>query len=357
MLTRIFPCLSTVSVLRLETMLIDDVTLEVSAGKGGDGVVRFTRTMMNEGPTGGNGGRGGNVVLLGVPDLGALRPFRSVKSVRAGNGGHGEQNMRTGADGDDKIVRVPVGTVAHDVARGRDYDIVFPGQKVLVARGGNGGFGNFHFRSSRNTTPDRANPGLPGDAMTLHLELKLIADIGLIGYPNVGKSSLLNALTDASSKVGNYRFTTLEPNLGVYFNTILADIPGLIEGASEGKGLGHKFLKHIERTRVLFHLVAADSKTPVTDYANIRKELKRYNPKLLEKPEWIVISRADERTPKEVQKLVKALSKKNPNTFSFSILDDVSLLRMQETIAGIARVFSSNQASDEPSQSVSDNGS
>lgn len=329
-------------------MLIDDVTLEVSAGKGGDGVVRFTRTMMNEGPTGGNGGRGGSVFLLGVPDLGALRPFRSVKSVRAGNGGNGEQNMRTGADGADKIVRVPVGTVAHDVEQGKEYDIVFPGQKVLVARGGNGGFGNFHFRSSRNTTPERANPGLPGEAVTLRLELKMIADVGLIGYPNVGKSSLLNALTDASSKVGNYRFTTLEPNLGVYFDTIIADIPGLIEGASAGKGLGHKFLKHIERTRVLFHLVAADSKTPVTDYMNIRRELKRYNPKLLEKPEWIVVSRADEQTPEAVKKLVKALSRKNPNTFAFSVLDDASLLLMRETLSGIARSFSGEQASNEP---------
>ena len=325
-------------------MLIDEVTLEVSAGKGGDGVVRFTRTMMNEGPTGGNGGRGGNVVLLGVSDLGALRPFRSVKSVRAENGGNGEQNMRTGADGDDRIIRVPVGTVARDMERGKEYDIVFPGQKVLVARGGNGGFGNFHFRSSRNTTPDRANPGLPGESATLRLELKMIADIGLIGYPNVGKSSLLNALTDASSKVGNYRFTTLEPNLGAYFDTIIADIPGLIEGASEGRGLGHKFLKHIERTRVLFHLVAADSKTPVTDYSNIRRELKRYNPALLEKPEWIVISRSDERTPEQLQKLEQALLRKNPRVLTLSVLDDKSLSRIKEEIASISREFSQKMA-------------
>ncbi len=324
-------------------MLIDDVTLEVSAGKGGDGVVRFTRTMMNEGPTGGNGGRGGSVVLLGVPDLGALRTFRSVKRIKAGDGGHGEQNTRTGKDGAERIVRVPVGTVAHDLTNGRDYDVVFSGQKVLVARGGNGGFGNFHFRSSRNTTPERANPGLPGEAISLRLELKLIADIGFIGYPNVGKSSLLNALTDASSKVGNYRFTTLEPNLGVYFDMILADIPGLIEGASEGKGLGHKFLRHIERTRVLFHLVAADSKTPVTDYANIRRELKKYNPELLKKPEWILVSRADEQTPKNVAKIVKQLSKKNPNVFAFSILDDESLARVRSVLSEIARGFSNEK--------------
>lgn len=329
-------------------MLIDDVTIEVAAGKGGDGVVRFTRTMMNEGPTGGNGGRGGSVVLLGVPDLGALRPFRSVKKVRAENGGAGEQNMRTGADGADKIVPVPVGTVAHDLTNGRDYDILFPGQKAVVARGGNGGFGNFHFRSSRNTTPERANPGLLGETVKLRLELKMIADIGLIGYPNVGKSSLLNALTSASSKVGNYRFTTLEPNLGVYFNTILADIPGLIEGASEGKGLGHKFLKHIERTRVLFHLVAADSKAPVTDYTNIRRELKKYNPELLKKPEWILVSRADERTSKEVDKLVKALSKKNPKTIAFSILDDERLAEVRKIITEIARSFAVENTSNEP---------
>lgn len=340
-------------VLALESMLIDDVTIEVSAGNGGDGVVRFTRTMMNEGPTGGNGGRGGNVVLLGVPDLGALRPFRSVKKVKAGDGGHGEQNMRTGKDGADRMVRVPVGTVARDLVGGREYEILFPGQRVIVARGGNGGFGNFHFRSSRNTSPKRAKPGLPGEAVTLRLELKMIADIGLIGYPNVGKSSLLNALTDASSKVGNYRFTTLEPNLGVYFDTILADIPGLIEGASLGKGLGHKFLRHIERTRVLFHLVAADSKTPVTDYMNIRRELKKFNPALLEKPEWIVISRADESTPKTLQRTLKALSKKNPNILTLSILDDESLARVREVISVLARQLSDEKLSDEPSRDAS----
>lgn len=338
-------------------MLIDDVTIEVAAGKGGDGVVRFTRTMMNEGPTGGNGGRGGSVVLLGVPDLGALRVFRSVKRVKAGDGGNGEQNVRTGKDGADRIVRVPVGTVAHNLSNGYDYDILFPGQRVLVARGGNGGFGNFHFRSSRNTTPERANPGLSGERAKLRLELKLIADIGLIGYPNVGKSSLLNALTSASSKVGNYRFTTLEPNLGVYFDTIIADIPGLIEGASEGKGLGHKFLQHIERTRILFHLVAADSKTPVTDYKNIRRELKRYNPELLEKPEWIFVSRADERNPKDVAKLVKALSKKNPNTAALSILDDESVARIRRIIARVAQRISPESASDKPNSDVVGEGS
>lgn len=330
-------------------MLIDDVTLNVTAGRGGDGVVRFTRTLMNEGPTGGNGGRGGDVVLLGVPDLGALRVFRSVKNIKAGDGGHGEQNTKTGLNGENAVVRVPVGTVAHDLAGGKTYEILFPGQKERVACGGRGGLGNYHFRSSRNTTPKRAKPGIAGESVTLRLELKMIADVGLIGYPNVGKSSLLNSLTDASSKVGNYRFTTLEPNLGSYFGLILADIPGLIEGASEGKGLGHKFLQHIERTRVLFHLVSAESSTPVTDYVNIRKELRKYNPKLLEKPEWVFVSRADERDPKTVNRIIAALAKKNPKTISLSILDDESLLRVRNILSDITRDFLSEKALDKQS--------
>lgn len=329
-------------------MLIDEVTITAAAGRGGDGVVRFSRTLMTEGPTGGDGGRGGSVVLVGVPDLGALRSFRSVKRVKAEDGGHGEQNTRTGGNGEDAFIRVPVGTVAHDIERGRTYEILFPGERVTVARGGKGGFGNYHFRSSRNTTPDRAIPGRPGEVATLRLELKMIADVGLIGYPNVGKSSLLNALTAASSKVGNYRFTTLEPNLGVYFDAIIADIPGLIEGASEGKGLGHKFLRHIERTRVLFHLVAADSRTPVTDYVNIRRELKRYNPALLEKPEWVFVSRADERTPREVERVVRALRKKTPAVSSLSILDDESIGKVKSLLSKISRELSQGGALGKP---------
>lgn len=313
-------------------MILDDVTIEARAGKGGDGVVRFAKAKFDQGPTGGNGGRGGNVILQGVSDLGALRPFRQKKSVAARNGADGEQNTRSGKDGADVIVPVPVGTVATDLTHDKVYDIVTIGQKVTVARGGNGGFGNHHFRSSRNTSPKIAKPGQPGEAIRLRLELKMIADVGLVGYPNVGKSNFLNMVTNAQSKVANYHFTTLEPHLGVYYGLVLADIPGLIAGAAEGKGLGHKFLRHIERTRVLFHFVAANSPHPVADYRAIRKELQRFNPALSEKSEWIVVSRADEVSPQRLASVVKKFTAINPQTVALSVLDDALLDNMKRVL-------------------------
>lgn len=313
-------------------MIIDDVKIKVKAGKGGNGMVAFSKTKMTLGPTGGDGGKGGNVILEGVADLGALKQFRTKKNVKAQNGLDGMQNTKTGAYGDDVIIPVPVGTVAHDLTRGKDHDITEIGQKIVVAEGGNGGFGNFHFRSSRSTTPKRANPGKEGKQLDLRLELKMIADIGFVGYPNVGKSSLLNELTNASSRVANYKFTTLEPHLGVYYELILADIPGLIEGAAEGKGLGHKFLKHVERTRVLFHFIAADSEDPIEDYEKIREELGKFNPELLEKPEYIIVSKSDEKSPEEVEKIIKKLKKKNKNVFSLSLLEAESVENVKELL-------------------------
>ncbi len=316
-------------------MIVDDVTIEAKAGHGGSGVVRFSRIKLEKGPTGGNGGRGGNVILKGVSDLGALRPFRHKKNIKAGAGKEGEQNMRSGKDGEDAIISVPVGTVAHDLTNKKEYEIVDVGQEVIVARGGNGGFGNHHFRSSRNTTPEHANQGKAGDKIELRLELKMIADVGFVGKPNVGKSSLLNELTNASSKVANYHFTTLEPHLGVYYNLILADIPGLIEGCAEGKGLGHKFLRHIERTRVLFHFVEATSLEPIADYRAIREELKAFNPELLEKPEWIVVSKIDEKSEKEVSEIVEKLKKENPHVIMLSILDDEMMSDVKKVLNDI----------------------
>jgi GTPase len=303
-------------------MIIDDVTIDVRAGRGGNGVVRFARAKFDQGPTGGSGGKGGDVILEGVSDLGALRPFRTKKAVKAENGKDGEQNIRTGSDGASVVVPVPIGTVAHDLENDKAYDITNVGQRVIVARGGNGGFGNYHFRSSRNTTPERANDGQVGEHIKLRLELKMIADVGFVGYPNVGKSSLLNELTNASSKVANYNFTTLEPHLGVYYDLILADIPGLIEGASEGRGLGHKFLKHIERTHNIFHFVAADSHDPVSDYHAIRKELENFNPELGKKDEWIIVSKIDERSVDEVNEIVANLQKENARVITLSIIDE-----------------------------------
>lgn len=311
-------------------MLIDDVTIRVTAGKGGDGVALFARNLMTQGPTGGDGGDGGDVVAVGVTDLGALRYFRNRKVIRAAAGGNGGQNICTGGRGADAELLVPVGTVIHDLTDGGSREIVQRGQRIIVAKGGNGGFGNYHFRSSTNTTPLRANAGIAGQEKEIRLELKLIADVGLIGYPNVGKSSLLNALTNASGKVGNYAFTTLEPNLGVYYDLILADLPGLIEGAAEGRGLGHKFLRHVERTRALLHLVAADSADPLHDYDTVRAELGAYNPALLEKPEWVVVSRADERDVNAVVDIAAALTARNPRVSVLSLLDDASVAALRD---------------------------
>jgi len=316
-------------------MIIDDVTIEAKAGHGGSGVVRFSKVKFEQGPTGGNGGRGGNIILEGVSDLGALRPFRHRKNVRAIVGKDGEQNMRSGKGGDDTVVFVPVGTVAHDLTNDKIYDITAVRQRVIVAKGGNGGFGNHHFRSSRNTTPEHANLGKPGDKIELRLELKMIADVGFVGYPNVGKSSLLNELTNASSKVANYHFTTLEPHLGVYYNLILADIPGLIEGCAEGKGLGHKFLRHVERTRLLFHFIDANSEDVVADYRAIRNELEIFNPEMLKKPEWIVVSKIDEKTEDEVSEIVVRLKKENPHVVTLSILDDMMMKNVKKVLNDI----------------------
>ncbi len=311
-------------------MLVDDVTIKVKAGRGGDGLSAFSKVVLENGPTGGDGGRGGNVVAEGVADLGALRQFRHKKKVKAGDGQPGGQNKREGARGKDVVIKVPVGTVIHNLTKNTQQEITKIGSQVVIAKGGNGGFGNYHYRSSRNTSPTRANEGAPGEEFDIRLELKLIADIGLIGYPNVGKSTFLNTFTSAKSKVANYQFTTLEPHLGVYYGLILADIPGLIEGAAQGKGLGHKFLQHIERTKILFHFIASDSIDSINDYLIIRKELEAFNPKMLDKKEWIILSRIDEVEQKELKAIKKKLEQYNKNIKALSVLDDKSVENMRK---------------------------
>ena len=210
-------------------MLIDDITIRVSAGNGGKGAVAFTKNMMSLGPAGGNGGLGGSVYAVGVSDLSALGQFRFKKEFNAEDGRDGRGQFRDGHDGKNLLLKVPVGTVIHNLTNGTDVVIEKTGERVIVAQGGKGGKGNIKFKSARHTTPTYAQSGLPGESFNIRLELKFIADVGFVGLPNVGKSSLLNALTNAESKVANYAFTTLEPNLGAYYNLILADIPGLIE--------------------------------------------------------------------------------------------------------------------------------
>lgn len=313
-------------------MIIDDVKINITAGHGGRGLVVFNKTKMALGPTGGSGGNGGSIFLQGVSDLGALRQFRFKKDIKAENGENGRNQLHDGHNANDLILFVPVGTVCHNITKRRDFEITKIGQLELVAKGGKGGRGNFLFRSATNTSPKQFEEGKSGESFLLRLELKMIADVGFIGLPNVGKSSLLNELTNADSKVANYPFTTLNPNLGVYYDLILADIPGLVEGASEGKGLGIKFLRHIERTKVLFHFVSADSVEPLLDYKTVRTELEKYNKSLLEKPEYIVLSRSDTVLPEVSSKIVMDFKKIEKEIIPISIIDSDSILYVKKIL-------------------------
>jgi GTP-binding protein len=318
-------------------MLIDNATIKVRAGKGGKGAVTFSKVLMTLGPTGGSGGKGGDVYCEAVADLGALRKFRSKKDFFAEDGFDGKQAFRDGRDGKDLILLVPRGTVVHNLENGESFELSKIGEKKIVAKGGNGGKGNFLYRSSTNTTPTQSQPGLPGEEFSIYLELKLIADIGIIGFPNVGKSSFLNTVTNAQSPVGDYNFTTLEPHLGSYYGLIIADLPGLIEGASLGKGLGIKFLKHIERTKILFHFISAESQNPKQDYKTIRNELNAYNPLLSKKKEYIFLTKTDKVEEKETAEKIKIIKKvsKNKEVFELSIYDEEKIKKAKSILTKI----------------------
>jgi GTP-binding protein len=306
-------------------MLIDDITLTLQAGSGGKGAVAFNKIRLNRGPTGGDGGTGGSIYFEGVPNINALLQYAGRKDIKAEDGRDGRGSFLDGRRGEDTILKIPVGTAITNLATGYTHDIIKAGQRILAAGGGVGGRGNFKFKSSTNTTPMQSELGTAGDTAQFKLELKLIADVGLVGLPNAGKSSLLNALTSAKSKVANYQFTTLEPNLGAYYGIIIADVPGLIEGAAAGRGLGDKFLRHVERTKTLFHLISAESEDAVHDYNLIRKELELYNPVLLEKPEHVFLTKSDAVELKELKEKVDALKKIKVKATPISILDDESL--------------------------------
>ncbi len=313
-------------------MFIDDVTIKVQAGNGGKGAVAFNKNLMSLGPTGGTGGNGGSIFLEGVSDLGALRQFRFKKELIAKNGEDGRGQYRDGRTSEDLIVKVPIGTVIHNAITGTKTEITAVGTRVRIVKGGHGGRGNFHFRSATNTSPKEFELGTKGEEYALRLELQLIADVGLIGFPNAGKSSLLNELTNAKSKIGNYEFTTLEPNLGTYYDMVIADLPGLIEGAAKGKGLGIKFLRHIKRTKVLFHLIASEVEEPIKAYKIIRKELQSYDEALLEKKEFLFLSKSDTQSAVEIQKKLKALRKLNPDVLPVSIHDEDSLMCVKKIL-------------------------
>ena len=313
-------------------MLVDDITIRVAAGNGGDGMVAFNKNMMSLGPTGASGGNGGDIYVEGISDLGALTRLRHAKVFKATDGGIGGRQYNDGIDGEDLIIKVPVGTVIHNLDTKTDQEITKIGEKIKIAEGGRGGKGNFHYRSSTNTSPKQYQKGEAAEKYRIRLELKLIADVGLIGLPNAGKSSLLNELTQAKSKVANYAFTTLEPHLGVYYDLILADVPGIIEGAAGGKGLGIKFLRHVERTNTLFHLLSAESTDPIADYKTIRAELGNYNPEMLKKREYLFVSKSDMVDAKELKKIVAKLKKLNSTITPISIHDMDSLENIKKIL-------------------------
>lgn len=279
-------------------MFVDTAKVIVTAGKGGDGAVSFRREIYVDkgGPDGGNGGKGGDVIFVATNGENTLLDFRYQPNLRAQDGGAGAKRDRHGKNGDNLYVNVPVGTV---VKRDGEVlaDFTEEGEEVVVARGGDGGFGNAHFKSSVRQTPRMAEVGEPGDAFDAELELKLLADVGLVGFPNAGKSTFLSVVSNARPEIADYAFTTLTPNLGVAKvddgTLLIADIPGLIEGASEGKGLGDDFLRHVERTAVLLHLIDVYSDNVAESYRTIRGELQKYNPELAERPEVIALTKIE----------------------------------------------------------------
>ena len=312
-------------------MFIDQVEIQVTSGKGGDGVVHFRREkyVPRGGPDGGDGGRGGDVIFEVKSTLNTLN-FRQKEHFKAQSGRPGAKQNMTGRSGEDLIIHVPPGTIVFEIQADDSLaligDLIQPGQRLTVCKGGRGGRGNTHFKSSTNQVPRTAEKGEPAEFKRIRLELKLLADIGLIGVPNAGKSTLLSALTNARPKIAPYPFTTLEPNLGVASidedtTVVLADIPGLIEGASQGLGLGHDFLRHIQRTRVLIHILDGLSSDPVADYSQINTELSLFDPNLQEKPQLVALNKIDQPEVQEkYPEIKKALKKRGVSVTSISAL-------------------------------------
>lgn len=284
-----------------EGNFVDYVKIHVASGKGGQGSAHLRREkyVAKGGPDGGDGGRGGHVILKGNKNLWTLFHLKFKRHVRAEHGLSGGKQTSTGADGGDQYIEVPLGTVIRDTETQEIlHEITEDGQEIIVARGGKGGLGNNHFKSSTNQTPRYAQPGMDGEEVDVTLELKILADVGLVGFPNAGKSTLLSVITAAKPKIADYEFTTLKPNLGIveyreYKTFVVADIPGIIEGAAEGKGIGHRFLRHIERNSTLLFLIPADAPDIVKQYEILLDELRRYNPEMLDKDRLVAISKCD----------------------------------------------------------------
>lgn len=320
--------------------LVDELVIHAQAGKGGDGVVRWLHEKGKEysGAAGGNGGNGGDVYVRGVRDVSLLSRYRGEKRFAAGNGQDGANRSQHGKRGEDLVVDVPVGSLIRNRETGEVHEILEEGQQILILKGGRGGAGNEVFKSSVNQTPTESTPGGEGEQAELIIELQLIASAGLIGLPNAGKTSLLNALTSANAKVGSYAFTTLDPNLGVLYGFVLADIPGLIEGASEGKGLGSKFLRHIARTELLVHCVSLESEDPEADYKVVRQEIAKYTAAdLKNKPEVIVLTKTDTRDSEFIDEISKRMRATGNPVLTVSVLDDAAVKALGDELVRLLR--------------------
>ena len=337
---------------------IDEMNFIAEAGRGGDGVVRWRKEKFvpKGGPSGGDAGRGGDFFIKAVRDIHILSKYKAKKVFEASRGEDGSNKSLHGKNGEDFVLDLPVGSIVTNLDTYEKWQLNEEGEKIRLLKGGYGGFGNEHFKSSLNTTPTESRPGQDGEKGNFKVELELFADIGLIGLPNAGKSSLLNSLTNAGAKVGDYAFTTLDPNLGDFYGYIIADIPGNIEGASEGRGLGVKFLRHIKRTKMLAHLVCFDSEpdiasvyggksaTMLARYKQIRKELAKYDKSLglsdedslSSKKEIIVLTKVDTaKDKKEIDKQVKAFEKLSKNVFVLSLFDDKMIKKFRDELVKI----------------------
>ena len=315
-------------------MFVDELTIYAKAGDGGNGVVRWRHEKYRPlaGPAGGDGGNGGDVYLRAVKDLNRLSKYTGNNSFVAESGQPGSDRSRCGKNGSDLYIDVPVGSRVTDIERKRVIELTSAGDTEKILKSGSGGLGNEHFKSATNRSPEEFTEGRTGEEGNFLIEVSLMVDVGFIGSPNAGKSTLLNGLTNAHSRVGAYPFTTLEPHLGDLFGHVLADIPGLIAGAAGGKGLGHKFLRHVSRTKMLLHLVSLEQADPVSEYYTIREELSEYGEGLADKEEWIILTKKDLVNKEDVDSIVKALAKTEHRVFVISQDDEESYKKLQDSL-------------------------
>ena len=324
-----------------EGNFVDYVKINVASGKGGKGSTHLRRekNVAKGGPDGGDGGRGGHIILRGNSQFWTLYHLKFKRHFKAEKGNDGGKNRITGSNGKDIFIDVPLGTVVKNTTdQSTIFEITQEGEERIICEGGKGGRGNWHFKSSTNQTPRYAQPGLPNQEIQITLELKVLADVGLVGFPNAGKSTLLSVITDAKPKIADYEFTTLKPNLGIVkyrdFRTfIMADIPGIIEGASEGKGLGHYFLRHIERNSTLLFMIPSDSDDIVTSYKVLLKELKKYNPEMLDKSRLIAITKSDLLDDELIKEIEFEIKEKIDEEFIFiSSISNLGLIELKDKI-------------------------